>query len=162
MGGDNLCDYHGVDYSYGSYGVCIVVVFFQFVNWIIKSIGPPKSLRNDEWKWRNLTISYLHAFACVIWIVTSFVVQPELFSDLQHFKSHLIVGVLTFTTGANPSPDHVKSSEVFPEEYNVFRKDRNCLGGGIFILIHKSLIAVEQPELSTDCEILWAKLKLQN
>ncbi|KAL8621655.1 hypothetical protein ACOMHN_024626 [Nucella lapillus] len=64
--------------------------------------------------------------------------------------------------GANPSPDHVKSSEVFPEEYNVFRKDRNCLGGGIFILIHKSLTAVEQPELSTDCEILWAKLKLQN
>ncbi|KAL8619072.1 hypothetical protein ACOMHN_019344 [Nucella lapillus] len=56
--------------------------------------------------------------------------------------------------GANPSPDHVKSSEVFPEEYNVFRKDRNCLGGGIFILIHKSLTAVEQPELSTDCEIL--------
>ncbi|KAL8561535.1 hypothetical protein ACOMHN_057228 [Nucella lapillus] len=63
---------------------------------------------------------------------------------------------------ANPSPDHVKSSEVFPEEYNVFRKDRNCLGGGIFILIHKSLTAVEQPELSTYCEILWAKLKLQN
>ncbi|KAL8603391.1 hypothetical protein ACOMHN_004242 [Nucella lapillus] len=31
-----------------------------------------------------------------------------------------------------------------------------------FILIHKSLTAVEQPELSTDCEILWAKLKLQN
>ncbi|KAL8608422.1 hypothetical protein ACOMHN_002655 [Nucella lapillus] len=44
----------------------------------------------------------------------------------------------------------------------MFRKDRNCLGGGIFILIHKSLTAVEQPELSTDCEILWAKLKLQN
>ncbi|KAL8573982.1 hypothetical protein ACOMHN_029429 [Nucella lapillus] len=69
---------------------------------------------------------------------------------------------LTGYAGANPSPDHVKSSEVFPEEYNVFRKDRNCLGGGIFILIHKSLTAVEQPELSTDCEILWAKLKLQN
>ncbi|KAL8593120.1 hypothetical protein ACOMHN_018046 [Nucella lapillus] len=68
----------------------------------------------------------------------------------------------TVLTRANPSPDHVKSSEVFPEEYNVFRKDRNCLGGGIFILIHKSLTAVEQPELSTDCEILWAKLKLQN
>ena len=51
------------------YGVFVVVLFFQFINWIIKSVGPPKSLRDDEWKWRNLAISWLHALACVVWIV---------------------------------------------------------------------------------------------
>ncbi|KAL8612442.1 hypothetical protein ACOMHN_058570 [Nucella lapillus] len=90
----------------------------------------------------------------------------ELAAALKYLKPDIVCGTESWLhgikPGANPSPDHVKSSEVFPEEYNVFRKDRNCLGGGIFILIHKSLTAVEQPELSTDCEILWAKLKLQN
>ncbi|KAL8615291.1 hypothetical protein ACOMHN_051783 [Nucella lapillus] len=90
----------------------------------------------------------------------------ELAAALKYLKPDIVCGTESWLhgikPGANPSPDHVKSSEVFPEEYNVFRKDRNCLGGGIFILIHKSLTAVEQPELSTDCEILWVKLKLQN
>ncbi|KAL8604967.1 hypothetical protein ACOMHN_028595 [Nucella lapillus] len=90
----------------------------------------------------------------------------ELAAALKYLKPDIVCGTESWLhgikPGANPSPDHVKSSEVFPEEYNVFRKDRNCLGCGIFILIHKSLTAVEQPELSTDCEILWAKLKLQN
>ncbi|KAL8559234.1 hypothetical protein ACOMHN_040358 [Nucella lapillus] len=90
----------------------------------------------------------------------------ELAAALKYLKPDIVCGTESWLhgikPGANPSPDHVKSSEVFPEEYNVFRKDRNCLGGGIFILIHTSLTAVEQPELSTDCEILWAKLKLQN
>ena len=36
-------------------GLIVVVVIFQFINWVIKTVGPPKSLRDDEWKWRNLT-----------------------------------------------------------------------------------------------------------
>ena len=36
-------------------GLVVVVVIFQFINWVIKTVGPPKSLRDDEWKWRNLT-----------------------------------------------------------------------------------------------------------
>ena len=61
---------HGIDCSNcAHYGVFVVVLFWQFVNWIIKSVGPPKSLRDDEWKWRNLTISWLHALACVVWTV---------------------------------------------------------------------------------------------
>ncbi|XP_076472995.1 TLC domain-containing protein 2-like [Babylonia areolata] len=95
----NLCVYRGADYSYGVYGVAIVVLFFQFVNWVVKSIGPPKTLRDDEWKWRNLTISYLHALACVVWTVASFVIYPELMTDLQHFKSHLVVCLVIFSTG---------------------------------------------------------------
>ena len=43
-------------------GLIVVVVIFQFINWVIKTVGPPKSLRDDEWKWRNLT-RYKAAFS---------------------------------------------------------------------------------------------------
>jgi hypothetical protein len=58
----------GVDCAYGSYGVFVVVVIFQFINWVLKTVGPPKSLRDCEWKWRNLAISWFHALLCISWI----------------------------------------------------------------------------------------------
>ena len=69
--GGDMDPSHGIDCSNCSHlGVFVVVLLFQFVNWVIKSVGPPKSLRDDgEWKWRNLTISWLHALVCVAWSV---------------------------------------------------------------------------------------------
>ena len=56
----------------------------------------------------------------------------------------------------------IKSSEVFPtDEYQVFRKDRDKIGGGVFILVKENMIAIEQEDLSTNCEIIWIKLKLK-
>ena len=43
-----------------------------------------------------------------------------------------------------------------------YRSDRDTLGGGVFILVHKSLISEEEPELVTSCEIEWAKNKLKD
>ena len=59
----------GVDCRYGTYGTFFVVAIFQVINIIVKAVGPPKSLRDDEWKWRNLFISWLHALLCVTWII---------------------------------------------------------------------------------------------
>ena len=64
--------------------------------------------------------------------------------------------------GENPTADQFKSSEVFPPSYNVYRHDRTTLGGGVFTLVHESLTSVEQPELVTDCEVEWVKIKLQH
>ncbi|XP_076453022.1 TLC domain-containing protein 2-like [Babylonia areolata] len=87
------------DCSYGIYGVFAIVVLFQTVNLIIKLVGPPKSLRADEWKWRNLTISWLHALFSVSLSMASLVLQTELLWDLRHYKSNLILFLLTFSTG---------------------------------------------------------------
>jgi hypothetical protein len=64
--------------------------------------------------------------------------------------------------GKNPTKDAIKSSEIFPSDYLHYRNGRGTLGGGVFILVHKSIISIEQPELVTDCEIEWVKIKLQN
>lgn len=88
-----------IDASYGAYGVFIVVVICQFLNWILKSVGPPKSLRDDEWKWRNLTISWIHALICVIWCTVSLIQYPQILSDLEFFKTHSIVLLVTVSTG---------------------------------------------------------------
>ena len=59
--------------------------------------------------------------------------------------------------------NYIPSSETVPiVDYNVYRNDRNSNGGGVFILAQKSLTVEEQPQLVTECEINWIKLKLQN
>ena len=52
------------------------------------------------------------------------------------------------------------SSELLPPEYTILRKDSSLGGGGVFIGIRKLLTVTEEPELITDCEVIWAKLLL--
>ena len=52
-----------------------------------------------------------------------------------------------------------KSDEVFPPGITVHLNDRNTgTGGGVFTAV-KGLIADAQPQLTTDCEIFWTKVK---
>ncbi len=90
----------------------------------------------------------------------------EFAAAIDYIKPDIICGTESWLHGekpnAPPTSDHIKSSEIFPDNYNIFRNDRSRLGGGVFILVHKSLTVVEQPNLTTACEILWVKLKLQS
>ena len=52
--------------------------------------------------------------------------------------------------------------EVFPDHYNVFRKDRTVGGGGVFVCVKKNLVASEEPILEVEAELLWIKLSLSN
>jgi hypothetical protein len=54
----------------------------------------------------------------------------------------------------------IKSSEAFPEDYTAYRRDRGTLGGGVFILVHKSLVSSAAPELNADCEMNWVRIHL--
>jgi hypothetical protein len=56
----------------------------------------------------------------------------------------------------------LKSCEIFPPNYNVYRNDRRTLGGGVFILVEKSISSVEQTSFITDGEIEWVKVKMKN
>ena len=64
--------------------------------------------------------------------------------------------------GKNPTTDAIKSSEVFPNNYTAYRNDRGTLGGGVFILIQNNIIATEQPQCVTKCELDWVKIKLKD
>ena len=62
--------------------------------------------------------------------------------------------------GQPPSPAHVKSSKVFPDNYVAYRNDRSSFGGGVFILVKDNLVSTEEQRLVTNCEIEWVKVKL--
>ena len=51
----------------------------------------------------------------------------------------------------------VLNAEVFPNHYNVYRKDRNKYGGGVFIIIRES-IPSSQLEITSPNEIIWVQL----
>ena len=53
----------------------------------------------------------------------------------------------------------ITSSEIFPEGYTVFRKDRveGQIGGGVFQAIKGDIIATHRVDLDTDCEIIWSQ-----
>ena len=55
----------------------------------------------------------------------------------------------------------ISSSEIFPSGYEIFRKDRNLYGGGVFIAVSNKYIASSMPELDENCELLWINLQCQ-
>ena len=56
----------------------------------------------------------------------------------------------------------IGSGEIFPETYNVFRKDRitNSHEGGVFQAIKKDIIVTHRTDLDTECEIIWTQCQL--
>ena len=56
----------------------------------------------------------------------------------------------------------ISDSEVFPPGFTPFRRDRKSTkrGGGVFILVHENFICTEQPEFSSECELLWVRLQI--
>ena len=70
-------------------------------------------------------------------------------------KPDIIFGTESWLTS------EVKDNEVFPPGYNIFRNDRETtVGGGVFLGINSDFICSSQPELGTDCEIVWAKIQI--
>ncbi|PFX13965.1 putative RNA-directed DNA polymerase from transposon X-element [Stylophora pistillata] len=57
----------------------------------------------------------------------------------------------------------VSTYSIFPQNYTVFRRDRNRLGGGVFLAIKSDLVCIEEPDLEVESfEIVWTSLKLTN
>ena len=59
----------------------------------------------------------------------------------------------------------ILDSEVFPSSLGFnppIRRDRppGTKGGGVFILVSQRLLVTEQPNLATDCELVWAKVQV--
>ena len=58
-------------------------------------------------------------------------------------------------------PD-IPSSEIFPPEYHVFRKDCSRHGGGVLLAVCSFISTVHRADLESNCipELLWADLSL--
>ena len=62
---------------------------------------------------------------------------------IDNYKPDIILGNKSWL---NPN---ILSSEVFPANYTVYRKDRNskCPGGGVFQAVNNDLIVLHRPEI---------------
>lgn len=56
----------------------------------------------------------------------------------------------------------VMNSEIFPDCYTCYRKDRNSLGGGVFILVDSTISSCEVNVDVGTCEAVWCQLMLDN
>ena len=88
-------------------------------------------------------------------------------SGLGHsaiLKQTLILGIESWLRGVKPGKDPdknaIKSSEVFPPSFTIHRATGT--GGGVFTATREGLIADAQPDLTTDCKIVWTKVKARN
>ena len=93
--------------------------------------------------------------------------KAEFAAALDYTKPDLVCGTESWLCGIKPGQDPakntIKSSEVFPPEYTIHWNDRSIgPGGGVFIATREGLITDAQPQLTTDCEIVWSKVKARN
>ena len=68
-------------------------------------------------------------------------------------KPDIIIGSETWL---NPE---INSSEIFPDNYSVIRKDRSDGYGGVLQAIKNDLIYTEITKAESDCETIWSKIK---
>ena len=78
----------------------------------------------------------------------------DLAATIDEHKPDVVLGNESWLT-----PD-IANSEIFPNDYNVFRKDRPDGYGGVFQATKKDLIFTQRLELDTDCEIVWTQCQL--
>ncbi|KAG1684579.1 hypothetical protein GQR58_009384 [Nymphon striatum] len=73
-------------------------------------------------------------------------------------KPHIILG------SESKLDSSIENTEIFHNEYEIFRKDRidNNPGGGVFIAVHNTIIAIHQPQLDCEAESIWIKIESAN
>ena len=85
---------------------------------------------------------------------------PEFWNLVDSTKPDIIIG-----NESQLTPD-VHNNEIFSPQmtemigkYHIFRRDReHTSGGGVFIAVSNEYICTQEPELETDCKIIWVKL----
>ena len=90
---------------------------------------------------------------CSLWSIAR---RARLGGLLEEHKPDIIVSCESHLD------DSYLSSETFPAGFNVYRKDRIAGGGGVFLGIKDTLVAVEEPTITTAAKIIWAKISLYN
>jgi hypothetical protein len=92
--------------------------------------------------------------------------KAELAACIDYTKPNIICRTESWHKGIQPGKptrkDAIKSSEVFPKNFKIYRNDTGTRGVGVFVGIHEDLISTENTSIITECEIEWSKVKLKN
>ena len=111
---------------------------------------PTRASQQNKWKDRPLRILNIN-------FQSASSKRAEIPFLLESLKPDVIFGSETRLNHT------IKSEEIFPTCYEVFRTDRSGKsGGGALVAVHKSLVSYAAPELEVaGCEMAWACIKLK-
>ena len=88
-----------VDLREGNYCILMSFIFFQMLNFFLKWYGPPKSLKDDVWMWRNLFVSQMHSTCSSIFISLSILLYPELLASPMEHMNRFTYFTVALTAG---------------------------------------------------------------
>ena len=76
---------------------------------------------------------------------------------IENYNPDMIIGTETHLDSSN------NSSELFPPNYSVIRKDRDFDNSkrGVLIALKSDLIRTHRTDLNSNCEIIWVTIKIQ-
>ena len=78
----------------------------------------------------------------------------EFTSAIEYINPDSIIGTESWLDSS------ITNAEVFPPNYNIYRKDRNALGGGVFVAIKSEYISSSIDTANTNCESIWSRVDL--
>ena len=83
--------------------------------------------------------------------------KAELAACMNYIKPDIMCGTKSWLKGEQPGKptksDAIRSSQCFPENYEVLRNDRGTVAGGVFIATKQGLFTTECADFLTNCEI---------
>eukprot|EP00745_Piridium_sociabile_P041733 TRINITY_DN82982_c0_g1_i5.p1 TRINITY_DN82982_c0_g1~~TRINITY_DN82982_c0_g1_i5.p1 ORF type:complete len:1008 (+),score=211.04 TRINITY_DN82982_c0_g1_i5:126-3026(+) len=106
---------------------------------------PTRASRQEKQKHRPLRVLNVNFHSAVG-------KRAEIFNLIESTKPDIIIGTETWMDSG------IKDSEVFPDQYTLYRRDRNREGGGVLVAVRDSLKSAREPELETMCEIIWIRI----
>ncbi len=80
--------------------------------------------------------------------------KDELHAFLDIHQPDVVIGTETHVN------ETILDNEIFPQHYNLIRKDRTLNGGGVVIAFKGDLVVSHRPDLDTEAEVIWAQLEL--
>ena len=111
------------------------------------------SNKNPSINFKKLNIDKLSILSLNCRSVRSQSKKALLQSIMEKHKADIVFGCESHLDGS------FLSSEIFPSQYMVIRKDR-YIGGGVFLALKNYLTVAEEPSFDGNTEMVWVKLCL--
>ena len=82
---------------------------------------------------------------------------PQFLAMLDAENPDIVVGTESFLK------DDITNGEIFPNTYQIFRKDRsnNTSRGGVFVAVKNSLVATEKTDHAMNSELAWINIQIK-
>ena len=89
-----------IELVHGLLCILLAAIFFQIINLALRTRCPRGVvLKDGEWRWRNVYVSWLHSTLSTIWTLSCVLLYPEMLEDLFSHVNYVTYFCVCFSTG---------------------------------------------------------------